>query len=1365
MSSRGDSQDNRHSQPKNNDSWLSLEIYIKANNPNLLTGLDRWLELGLISQTQVKTICRYKLSCTLPETKVVTNTPKVKTTASKVTANELVKITDRPNIINHIWQGFLDELSIRWLLFLGIFLVVVSSGVLAASQWQNFSRFGQYLVLLVYTLGFWGIGFWSSKQENLQLTSQTVKAIALLLVPINCWSISDLGLGNNILEWITLIVALIILTTIVCLLSRFKQKSNYKLFISLFLLLSYLHLIWQFIPILWMAIYGGIAVIGLSHYWFLLPKKKYPLFNLLFLLSAWSLLLARVLLTKENLITHCGLAIAIFGWILATIYLTRERRVQTISLNRQIARQLTNTFLSKVVQTISLILFVVTWLVSVLGGIFNSPWFFWQTVGISALAIHLFSQRLTLYWRKRDLTAIFFIGLQTLYVSKELIPPQLRNNALDLAVTISKTEYLPESVFGVTLFPYIILFVAIAAWLDRRQKPELARYAEGLTLLLGLVLTYLSWFNPTWRSLNLLFSTLTLGYVACTPHRPIRILLVYFTHLLGLVTVVNAIATISPNLSQSLWGSILVLLMVLEWIVYSHQTKQQRNISQPKLFNVASTNMVRIDRDTPRQHNFKSILVQSCWYAGLLLAAISYVCFASQIADPDSSTPDIFVWGSIWLIVPGMLTWVAKYTHKIQQRRIATTFSCIALIVAQILLLGQPVTRSIGLIVAIGLMFVNAFHLRRTWVTAIHIGFGLISIASLLYPWVNNLNNWHWLSIGAVTILGLDRFRQYLQRSLDTPKFDYISQRTAHGILGVGRETRNFKLIKKYSQAADYWAIALLIIELAIVSIIYFNLLNISISGLYFQYLLTTGLLTGTIVWRYHEQQQPNNLVLYTLVWLVALFAAALAMLLGRSGLILATTNISLGFISTIAIGWLIQTTSAWARLNLSYIPLIYAVLGIFWRFPYFNSYTGLITLGAAAIFIDTPQQHRQVNLITNYLGFIGVSLGIYELVIYQMQQSSGGSAADGITILALVAAAIAFTYRLGAWWCGKRHTTIFNLSLTRVVLVAHIHWAIGSILKIIAASIAIETITPRLTPISLATSFFLGVYAVIQGKDGDLESSDKTHDWWVYVGLVEIAATLVYSRLIISQLSLFDPWRVIFTCAIALLIYQIPWQNFGWRVTPWQRAAVITPALMSLVTAENISYLSLLATAAFYVRIAFWQKNLRWSYLSLGFINWGIIRLVWQFNTEFIWLAGIVSLSILYIAQFDPYFQSKRQQRHWMRLIGCTVICVVALFYQDPGIIPGIISFSLIFLGLGLRIRAFLFSGTITLILTVIYQLMTLVIAYSFLKWIVGLLAGILFIIVAAGFENTRVAKQWYQAHRLKSKLQSYNQKLQNWQ
>ncbi|MEM9274583.1 MAG: hypothetical protein AAGA80_16715 [Cyanobacteria bacterium P01_F01_bin.143] len=39
------------------------------------------------------------------------------------------------------------------------------------------------------------------------------------------------------------------------------------------------------------------------------------------------------------------------------------------------------------------------------------------------------------------------------------------------------------------------------------------------------------------------------------------------------------------------------------------------------------------------------------------------------------------------------------------------------------------------------------------------------------------------------------------------------------------------------------------------------------------------------------------------------------------------------------------------------------------------------------------------------------------------------------------------------------------------------------------------------------------------------------------------------------------------------------------------------------------------------------------------------------------------------------------------------------------------------IFAGLGLRVRAFLFVGTITFILTIVYQLVILVFTYSFLK------------------------------------------------
>lgn len=1338
-----ENQDNSRRSTLQNDSWLSLEIYLKANDPALLKGLDQWLDLNLINPRQVKKICRNHLSCALPEIEAVESIPANLEIETKETNKSLANSSTSSSIFAKVLRAFLDELSIRWLLFLGIFLVVVSSGVLAASQWQNFPIFGQYLVLLLYTLGFWGLGFWTNMQNSLKLTSQTLNAIATLLIPINFWAMNHLGLGNNLIEWSIIAIAIVIFSvtfSISVKQNKSENKASNNILVWLFLALSYSHLAWQ-IPLFPIAfIYFSIIIISLKNYRLVLLQRNYPAVNLLFILAAWLLLLARTLITEINSTPNYCLAIALLAWLIAITQSKQIKQEKTnLNLNDHLVAEISKSWLRQISYLISIILFIVAWSISVASGIIESSLFFWQTIAIGSLAIQVFWQRLILHWRKKDLTAVFLIGLQTLYVSKELIPNSWRNQALDLSVVVSKTEYFPESVFGITLFPYVILFVCIATWLYRRQKTQLAIYTESLTLLLGIILTCLSISNPTWRFLNLLLSTFTLAYVAKIRHSS---KLAYGTHLFGLITVVNGINFTLPNLNQPLWGVAFIILMSMEWTIYLSQLRHKLH---------------------KFKYNFSSSIYQSCWYFGLLLGTISYTCFVGYINI--SSLTVNFRWGLIWLITPGMLTLIAKSSRTIKQRRLATIFSCIALIGAQLLTFGKPETRFIALTIATGLMLINAFNLRRTIITIIHLGFGLSLIASVFGSLIDNdlISNWYWLSIGGAAILGLYQLRSYLIKISQTPKFDYVSQRTAHGILGVGVEAKNFKLINKYIKAADYWAIALMIVELAVVSIIYVNLPNLSIKGLYIQYLLVTCLLPSAILWRYRTQ--PNNLVLYALTWW-SLLGVALVMVFGGSNLLFATTNITLGLVALGVVSWLSKSNSPWAKLNLAYVPLIYAVLGMIWRLSSFNGYTGLLTLGAAFILLNIPQKPNRLNALIKYIGFGGISVGVYELVIYQIQSSTTGSVADALTILALIAAAIALTYRIGTYLIASKETKalgdsrrqnqIFNLSLPNVVLIAHIHWAISSVLKIMAAGIAIESTASRLTLVSITTSLCLGVYAVIQGRDRKIsEDTSESNDWWVYVGLVEIAATLVYSRLIISKLSLFDPWRVIFTCATALLIYHIPWRSWGWRATAWQRTALIVPALMALVTAEDISLLSLIVTALFYLRIASAQKNIRWSYVSLGAINWLIIRLVWQYSTEFVWIAAIISLSILYLAQFDSYLLSHRQQRHYLRLIGSSILCIAVLFYQ-PGIIPGSISFGLIFIGLGLRIRAFLFTGTITLIFTAIYHLIILVVSYSFLKWVVGLLAGIFSIAIAAGFEKQR--------DQALKQFKSYSNKLKDW-
>ncbi|MGB5960074.1 MAG: hypothetical protein WBG73_05390 [Coleofasciculaceae cyanobacterium] len=79
------------------------------------------------------------------------------------------------------------------------------------------------------------------------------------------------------------------------------------------------------------------------------------------------------------------------------------------------------------------------------------------------------------------------------------------------------------------------------------------------------------------------------------------------------------------------------------------------------------------------------------------------------------------------------------------------------------------------------------------------------------------------------------------------------------------------------------------------------------------------------------------------------------------------------------------------------------------------------------------------------------------------------------------------------------------------------------------------------------------------------------------------------------------------------------------------------------------------------------------------------------------------------------------------------------------------------IFAGLILRVRAFLFVGTATFLWTAFYQLVILISRYPFIKRVVGLIAGIIFIGMAANFETRR--------EQIKSVLLSSSNQLGEWE
>lgn len=697
------------------DPLLTVELRIPSSHPQLLEGLDIWLRLGLISDAKVRQICQTYLVCAVvlqpqlqPQLEYQTQAVLTKTTTSKpliATSTPKPQTPPQPNFITAMLQSLGEELSVRWLLFLGVFLVVLSSGVLAASQWEKFPAIGQYGVLLAYTLTFGGFTFWAGKQDNLKLTAQTLLIVTWLLVPVNFWAMDSFNLWNNPINWLVLAIASLFLSTITVLLAKNRTIiSNFpsgKLPFLNILSLSYLHWGWKISGFPLIAVYIAIVCTTLITVY---QKLKQPRENIDTQDDSWGVgiyfvviiygllgLLFRAIFVASVNVTQLGLAISICG--LLAVWLSAKNIKYTPSVDA-------------IWQKIGGILLFLGWLVSV----FTQPQ---QAIIISGLSLWVFSQGLQIRNSKIDFTAIFLIGLQTTWLSWRIVPETLQQFIINTATYLTNSQNQPLALLSIALFPYLILMLILTEKLHHEQKEELAVFGKQLTLLLGVCLTMFALLNSTLLTVNLLLSAITLAIVtkryASLPH------LVYLTHVTGLLTVFSAINWLSPNLSKEIWAAILLTVMVAEWV-----------------FSLGA-----------------GIWKRSAWYIGLALATLSFTLLFVNVQSLSYNS-----WGAIWLITPLALTGLATCTHNEQHRTFNTFLSVLTVLAAQFLTLPSPETRLIGLGVGVGVMFVNTRYLRKQETAALTIGFGLSFIAALLWN-IPNLALSVWFLVGSFAILSL----------------------------------------------------------------------------------------------------------------------------------------------------------------------------------------------------------------------------------------------------------------------------------------------------------------------------------------------------------------------------------------------------------------------------------------------------------------------------------------------------------------------------------------------------------------------------------------------------------------------------------
>lgn len=1293
------------------DRQILIRFAVRAGHPALLQGLDAWLQLGLVSQEWVRQICAEQLACPLPEPVVEQSPDRPDLELQPAGATDFLppdshppapRPADRPTRLPAQWlQSFMAEISVVWLLFLGVFLVVVSSGVLAATQWRNFSPLGQYSILLGYTLAFWLVTLWTDRQPNLQLTTQTLRIATLLIIPVNFWMLDGFKLWNSFPGLVLVAIAALLLTLITILLLK-PSRANWMTGTAIGL--SWLQWGWSWPGMPFTATYVGTiaaAVALLIQEQRERERERYSLPAIT--VTFGSLLLLRAILVAQVPLNQLGLAIGISGWVL--VWLARrmpDRRVWT---------------------WLGSALLIVGWAIAAL---VIPPW---QAIAISGLGLWLLGDGLRRTGEPAYLTAGFFVGFQGAWLLWRVIPPLWQQAIIRFCISLAGTEGMTSALSGIGFFPYVLATVWFAFRLRQWQRPALALQAEQLALVSGGFLTLISLTNPTVRSLNLALSTLTLAIVLLSRSHP-GTWLIYLTHAAALSTLISTLHRFLPTLSLHLWATLLLALMLLEWIACYSLRPSSAPSSSPSL----------------------TAWKTSTWHFGLLFAGVSYILLLLQLWQDDRH------WSGVWLITPITLT-VLGSQSSFTAARLASWLSVLALFLLQPQMLSSTIERLIGLGMATILMLVNTCYLRNRTAAGLTVGFGLsFEMLAFWEAFGDRLLDDGWfLLILAGTILALWVIR---------------------GLLVHHRQI----FASLYRQATDGWAIALTIATLLILSLILLLVYLLFVEPTWQYTAASTLLVIATL---YRTAQSATDFTYLILAWSVELLIAAALTLSGQP----TRTTLDHLAIANLALAITTQLTGDWqiAKNNRQYpstppplhplispspysftwhlIPLLYALFAIALQ-PFFTTTSALYTLIGAGVGIRVGRRLPSLKALT-FLSVLVGSFAVHELLIAQLRQVQGGNPNDTLIMLALLAAVLAIAAHLGQRWA----VPWLRFSGNEWSLIANLHWGLGNFWLILALAVSLSSTGEWLW---LVAATLLATYALTKGHNrwGNFPLFHPApppplpfslpHFPWIYAGITDSLIAIGYLLHRLLPETILIDWAGTIAVGIAFMLYFGPWERWGWDKHPWQQIAAVLPGVVILIVAWGINIQSLLMGATFYAWLAAAERQPRLSYIGVLLADWAILQMFVTYELrEPLWFVMVLSASLLYVVQIDPGLQHQRdrEKRHWLRSLATALVCLTGFYQAEVGIagvapvFAGLLALALelgfILAGLLLRIRAFLYIGTVIFILQVLWQLWRFISDYSLMLWALGIVVGLLLIWVAATFEARRaqvntLMQQW---------------------
>jgi hypothetical protein len=544
---------------------------------------------------------------------------------------------------------------------------------------------------------------------------------------------------------------------------------------------------------------------------------------------------------------------------------------------------------------------------------------------------------------------------------------------------------------------------------------------------------------------------------------------------------------------------------------------------------------------------------------------------------------------------------------------------------------------------------------------------------------------------------------------------------------------------------------------------------------------VAAGLLLAAMIYRTYPWL--DNRGLYGLTWAVELVVLQVATYGQWWAVTLTLVHLGLAFGSQILGEWWRHRHPHISLNSVDGIPLVYGGLAALSRLRSFAVWTGLSSLALAFLCCNLGRRSSQWRWLT-YFGLGLFTVSTYELVGYGLHAQTPAQTPEvqGMAF-AIVTTIIAYGYQ-GLKPYLAQYLRVQRSSLSQI---AHFHWLWATallwwLILIRTPFVAPDAPSPDLlalgSQVKLGIGLLLAVYALILGRSSRQNPAPYPAPYpasWVYLSFLHLGVIFLYGWFLLPgpvQTFLWA-WGVAIVAPLCALVFWLPWQRWGWPLQPWRQLGLSLPFLLTLVTWQFVTSPSLLVAACSYGILAQPTRQIRLTYLSALFIDIALWRWFEQANlNDPLWYSLPLGLAVLWIAQVDPYFtqttpqttpqpipkSSQREQRHRWRLVGIGLICGVALWpSQMPGLAVGALTLATVGLGLGLKVRAFLFGGTIVFVANGFYQAIVLAQDQAFLKWALFLLGGISLLWIGATFETRR--------DQVRVLLQGWATELDRWQ